>query len=190
MSVGWSEDALPLGTHACFYYSDEPSLRLTLDFVRTGLDRPGEFCVIFADDSRHDGLVGWLQDGYGGSVAERIGAGKLALIGGAPSIDELMAKIGGRLQQAMVDGNRVIRFLGFIAWGEKGWPDEASLLEFESRVNQVVTAFPAVIVCTYGVPTLEGSQLIYGGLQAHPVVFLNQRLISGNPFYVEPALEG
>ena len=186
VSVGWSADSLPIGTHACFYYSDEPSLQRTLDFIRVGLDSDREFCVIFADESRHEGLLRWLQDGYDGSVPDRLASGRLATIGGAPTIDELIAKIGARLDLAMQTGSEVIRFLGFIAWGQPGWPDEASLLEFESAVNNVVTAYPAVIVCTYGVPTLEGTQLIYGGLQTHPVVFLNDKAISGNPLYIAP----
>ena len=182
VTVGWSEEALPLGTHVCFYYSDEPSQRMTLDFLRIGLDAPREFCVIFADESRQQELSGWLQEGYEGSVSE--------LIGGAPTLDGLITKIGSRLQQAVAEGHTVIRFLGFIAWGEPGWPDEVTLLEFESRVNQVVTDFPAVIVCTYGVPRLEGSQLIYGGLQTHPVVVLNRKLVTDNPFYIDPQVEG
>ena len=190
VTVGWSEEALPLGTHVCFYYSDEPSQRMTLDFLRIGLDAPREFCVIFADESRQQELSGWLQEGYEGSVSELIERGKLALIGGAPTLDGLITKIGSRLQQAVAEGHTVIRFLGFIAWGEPGWPDEVTLLEFEARVNQVVTDFPAVIVCTYGVPRLEGSQLIYGGLQTHPVVVLNRKLVTDNPFYIDPQVEG
>lgn len=189
VSVGWSEETLPIGTHACFYYSDEPGLRRTLEFLRVGLDKPGDLCVIFADESRHEALLGWLQQGYSGSVQDRLAEGKLALIGGAPTTAELMARIGGRLDAAMKAGTRAIRFLGFIAWGQPGWPDEESLLFFESAVNNVVTAYPAVIVCTYGVPNLDGSQLINGGLQTHPVVFLNDRAVSGNPFYIAPARE-
>ena len=52
--------------------------------------------------------------------------------------------------------------------GKTRLPDEASLLEFERRVNDVVTAYPAAIICTYGVSHLTGASLIYGGLQTHP----------------------
>jgi len=104
VTVGWGEDSLPIGTHACFYYSDDATLRRTLDFLRVGLDADGEFCVIFADASRHPALLDWLQEGYQGSVEERLREGKLALIGGAPSAEQLMAKIGARLDQAVAAG--------------------------------------------------------------------------------------
>jgi hypothetical protein len=184
LSLGWNSDTVPMGTHACYYYSDEATLRQSLAFLRVGLDTPGEFCVIFADTSRFEQLLGWLQEGYAGDVRSLVDEGKLAVIGGASSLEDLVAKIGGRLDQATAEGHHLIRFLGFIAWGQDGWPDDLTLLEFESRVNDVVTAYPAVIICTYGVPRLSGDQLISGGLETHRVVMKDGRTVA-NPFYVE-----
>ena len=183
VSLGWSDSSVPLHTHACFYYSDEPTLRSTLAFLRVGLDAPEEFSVIFADVSRHEPLLSWLQEGYRGSVAAHLESGKLALVGGAPTREELLAGIAATLDRALAEGYRIVRFLGFIAWGRDGWPDESTLLQFESDVNSAVNAYPAVIICTYGVPTLSGSQLVHGGLITHPVVFLGNRVLTGNPLY-------
>jgi len=60
------------------------------------------------------------------------------------------------------------------------------LLEFESTVNQVVTAYPAVIICTYGVPKLPGTSLIYGGLKTHSLAAFEGAPFEANPFYVPP----
>ena len=155
-------------------------------FLRIGLDRESECNVIFADRSRHASLLAWLQDGYSGDVEDLIKRGRLVLIGGAPTGEELLANIATELDAVIARGSTLIRFLGFIAWGVDGWPDEASLLEFESKVNAAVMAYPAVIICTYGVPTLSGGQLIGGGLITHPVVFLNDRMLSGNPLHYDP----
>lgn len=185
VSLGWSESTVPLHTHACFYYADEPSLRRTLSFVRQGLDEQGTFNVVFADQCRQDELLGWLQDGYGGDVQRALAERRLAVIGGAPTREQLLASIGAELQAAVARGATLIRFLGFIAWGTEGWPDEDELLEFESQVNEAVMAFPAVIICTYGVPGLSGRQLVEGGLGTHPVVFLNDRVLHESPVYLE-----
>ena len=182
VSLGWVNRDLPLGTHMCFYYSDDAGLRNTLAFLRVGLDDPDAFCVLFADSSRFDELLAWLQDGYGGEIQSLVEVGKLALIPGAPTVDELTSNVGDRLDQAMAQGFRVVRFLGFIGWGKPGWPDEKSLLEFEARVNKVVTAYPAVIICTYGVPNLPGASLIYGGLLTHPVTMIGDD-IRESPHY-------
>ena len=183
ISLGWSGGTVPLHTHACFYYSDEATLRQTLNFLRDGLEEPGTFNVIFADQSRHQPLLEWLQDDHRGSVSDALESKRLAVIGGAPTREQLLGQIAGELDQAIARGASLIRFLGFIAWGEQGWPDEESLLEFESQVNDAVMAYPAVIVCTYGVPRLSGRQLVAGGLGMPPVVFLNNRVLDRSPLY-------
>lgn len=189
VALGWNDDTVPLHTHACYYYSDEATLRSSLGFLTAGVEEAGDLLVIFADESRFDQLKGWLQDDIGGGDIEQlITSGKLAMIGGAPTMDALVGKIGGRLDAGMEAGYKRIRFLGFIAWGEPGWPDDNTLLDFESKVNDVVMAYPSVIICTYAVPTLGGKQLIYGGLQTHPIVWLNDNRVNGNPFYVPPVV--
>ena len=182
VSLGWTDRDIPIGTHMCFYYSDDHGLKETLSFLRVGLDEAQTCCVIFADSSRFESLLGWLSEGYEGSFDPLLESNKLMVIGGAPTTAELVASIGARLDQAMADGYKLIRFLGFIGWGKPGWPDEASLLEFERRVNEVVTAYPAAIICTYGVPHLPGSSLIYGGLQTHPVTMIGDE-IRTNPHF-------
>lgn len=170
---------MPLHTHACFYYTDDATLRRSLSFLRAGLDAAGEFNVIFADESRHAELLDWLQDGYAGSVGDLLESGKLAMVGGAPTRDELLAGIARVLDAGLARGHRLIRFLGFIAWGAEGWPDEESLLAFEADVNGAIEAYPAVIICTYGVPRLNGRQLVEGGVGKHPVVLLDDRVLTG-----------
>lgn len=187
INVGWSDYAVPLHTHACFYYSDEQTLKRTLSFIRLGLDAEGEFNVIFADNSRHAGLLEWLQDGYKGDVQAALNERRLALVGASPTREDLLGNIARTLDSGLEVGNHVIRFLGFIAWGEPGWPTEDNLLEFESQVNDAVRHYPAVIICTYGVPQLVGRQLIEGGLLTHPVVFLNNRVLTDSPLYLDPS---
>jgi len=178
---------LPIGSHVCFYYSNEEVVQRSLAFLRVGLEAPEDFCVIFADRSRFESLTGWLQEGYGGDIQAEIARGKLALIGGSPTLEGLVSNIGATLDAAIKTGGyQRIRFLGFIGWGLPDWPDEDSLLDFESTVNEVVTAYPAVIICTYGVPKLPGTSLIYGGLQTHSRAAFDGGSFETNPFYVPP----
>ncbi len=186
VALGIGGETVPVRSHVCWYYSGEDQLRETLAFLRLGLASSTDFCVLFADEPRFEGLLGWLSEDLGRPAEGFIASGQLALIGGAPSIDLLTRSIGETLDRAVAAGYRVIRFLGFIAWGAPTWPDDSTLLEFEASVNEVVTAYPAVIVCTYGVPTLAGASLIYGGLQAHPQVVLDGDVVD-NPFYLRPA---
>lgn len=182
--LGWGDESLPIGSHVCAFHSDDEHLRRTMAFLRAGFDRPDDFGVLFADRSRFEPLLGRLQEGYEGSVTSLIDRRKLALIDGAPRVDLLVERIGQRLDQAMRDGYAIIRFLGFIGWNQPGWPDLDALVEFEYRVNEIISAYPAVIICTYDVLRLPGRSLIDGGLRAHPITILDNRVVRHNPFYV------
>jgi hypothetical protein len=182
--LGWRDERLPVGSHVCAFHSDDKRLRQTMSFLRVGFDQPADFGVLFADRRRFDTLAGWLQEGYDGSIESLIDRGKLALIDGAPRVEQLVERIGQRLDQAMQDGYGIIRFLGFIGWNQPGWPDLVSLVEFENKVNEIVTAYPAVIICTYDVLGLPGRSLIDGGLRAHPVTILGTQVVRNNPFYL------
>lgn len=184
VALGWSEERLVLGSHACVFHSDESGLKGTMAFLRAGLDRPEEFGVVFADQSRFSLLGGWLQEGYAGSVTRLMDRGKLAMIAGAATSDKLIEGIGARLDRAMGDGYKVIRLLGFIGWDQPGWPDTASIVEFERRVNAVVRAYPAVVVCTYDIPRLGGLSLMEGGLRNHQITIMGPRVVRDNPFYL------
>ena len=184
VALGWSDETLPLGSHACFYHSDDQTLKRTMAFLRVGLDNRKDFGVILADQGRHDALLAWLQEGYSGSVKSLIDRRKLALIDGNPDPEHLLRRIGHRLEQAMREGYSVIRLLGFIGWGRPGWPDTDSLIEFENRINQVVGVYPAVVICTYDVPRLDGRIVIDGGLRKHPITILAKQIVRANPFYL------
>jgi MEDS: MEthanogen/methylotroph, DcmR Sensory domain len=177
IELGFGGESMPIGSHVCWYYSGEEQLRETLGFLRLGLQRRDNFCVLFADHSRFEVLLQWLGSDMDEDPGGFLDRGQLVLIGGAPTTPELLAKIGARLDVAVALGYQVIRFLGFIAWGAPGWPDDEALLDFESQVNGVVTSYPAVIVCTYDVPILPGPTLIYGGLRSHPVAVLDGRVV-------------
>lgn len=184
VTLGWSSESLPVGSHVCAFHSDDDRLRQTMTFLRTGFDQPADFGVLFADRRRFDTLLGWLQQGYEGSIESLIGRGKLALIDGAPRVEQLMERIGECLDRAVRDGYGIIRFLGFIGWNQPGWPDLESLVEFEKKVNLVVRAYPAVVICTYDVLRLPGRSLIDGGLRRHPITILGDRVVRQNPFYM------
>ena len=184
VSLGWSRERLSIGSHACVFHSNESGLKESMAFLRVGLDEPDEFGVVFADKTRFASLTQWLQEGYAGSTASLVERGKLAMIDGAPNTEELIQKIGARLDQALADGFGLIRLLGFIGWDQPGWPDTTAIVEFEKQVNAVVRSYPAVVVCTYDIPRLGGLSLMEGGLRNHPITIMGNRIVRENPFYL------
>lgn len=179
VALGWSDDALPLHTHVCFTYSDEGTMRRTLAFIRVGLETPGDFCAILADQGRHRALAEQLQEGYAGDVQADLAAGRLALINGAAMPAAFAKGLAARLDAALLAGFARIRVLALLGWGLPGWPGTAELKRYEAAVNRAVARYPAVAVCTYHVPRLPGEVLLESGLGAHHMVQLDDRLVGG-----------
>jgi DNA-binding CsgD family transcriptional regulator len=185
--LGWGDDALPLGSHVCVLYTGTEVLSRVMAFMRTGLDLPHEFCSIFADRGQHERLLALLQQGYAGDVRSLLVRGKLALLPGAPTKADLLASLGRRFDQALAEGYRVIRLLGFVAWGEPGWPGDIELIEFEASVNEIIPAYPAVVLCAYRVGQIAWHTLVHAGLQAHPQVTLDAGAVRSSPLFTHPA---
>ncbi|MDQ6803285.1 MAG: MEDS domain-containing protein, partial [Acidobacteriota bacterium] len=72
-----------------------------------------------------------------------------------------------------------LRLLGNIGWGRSGWPDEADILVFETRVTAAIADLPCVVVCMYDVQNLPGRILVHGALEAHPLT-LRQNVVREN----------
>jgi hypothetical protein len=183
VSLGWSDEALPVHRYVCFYYADERTMHRSLSFIRVGLAIPGDFCMILADSRWHPALLDLLREGYAGDIDEHLGTGKLELADGAPTTNELTAAVGASFDRALASGLRRIRALGFLAWGRPGWPDVMALRQFEAAVNELVVRYPAVIVCTYWVPDLPGEILRESGLGNHPIVMIDDLMVGDGPFH-------
>jgi hypothetical protein len=175
--LGWSDERLPLHSVVSLYYSDEETLRRSLTFLRVGLAEPGTFCIVLADASRHQAMLDQLQEGYDGDLKQRVEEGKLAAGGGSPTFEDLARGMASRMDRALAEGYRRIRVLGFVAWGQAGWPDASALRLCEAEVNRMAAGYPAVIVCTYNVPHLPGHLMLERGLGNDPKIIINAPLV-------------
>lgn len=173
IALGWSSQTVPLHTYVAFYYSDDSAVSQSLAFLRVGLDEPGTFCAMLSDGSRHQKVKDQFQDTYEGDLDVLIATGKLALVGESPTFEDLAYSMVSRMDRAMEEGYERIRALGFVAWGQPGWPDISALKRCEAEVNRVAAAYPAVIVCTYNVPKLAGGVIVDTPIDG-PVIVINE----------------
>lgn len=171
--LGWSGQTVPLHSYVAFYYSDDSAISQSLAFLRVGLREPGTFCAMLSDRSRHQYMKEQFQAMYEGDLDELIRAGKLALVGESPTFEDLAYSMVSRMDRALKEGYVRIRALGFVAWGQPGWPDISALKRCEAEVNRVAAAYPAVIVCTYNVPKLAGGVIVETPIDG-PVIVVNE----------------
>ncbi len=69
-------------------------------------------------------------------------------------------------------------------WALADLPGADDLIEFETRVNYVVSKYPDMLICAYDL-TKFGASVVMDALRTHPVVIIGG-LLQENPFFVPP----
>ena len=181
--LGFADLEVDVPSHICLFYSDDDELRERLGFLAIALQDPTQVAVLFGRRERLTEILGYIATDHGRDTEKDLRDGHIVLVDGDPDAEKLIPKISAALDAAVARGAKLIRFLGFIGWGDLSWPSNAKLLEFESKVNAVVLSYPAVIVCTYNTAQLPGSVLIFGGIETHPFTIIGTTLCK-NPHYI------
>ncbi|HUQ42033.1 MAG TPA: MEDS domain-containing protein [Candidatus Limnocylindrales bacterium] len=181
--LGFGNREVPVPSHLCVFYYDDDELRSRFGFLRAGLEASDEAVVLFGTPERLEQITGYLAKDLRRDIAADLASGKLVLVGGAVDPDQLLGGIGEALTALKAKGIRLIRFMGFIGWGDERWPNMQQLLAFEATVNEAAAQFPAVVACTYNVNQLPGAILMMGGIATHPLTVFGSTLCE-NPHYV------
>ena len=182
-ALGFAELTVDVPSHICLFYSSDEELRQRLGFLAHTLDEPEQAAVLFGKQERLDQVLGYIGEDFGRDVAADLKAGRIVLVNGTRDPDALLAGIAVALDATIARGATLIRFLGFIGWGDMDWPLTEELMTFEAKVTEAVKSYPAVVVCTYNVEELPGSVLIFAGIETHPLTILGTTLCE-NPHYV------
>ncbi|HEV2249200.1 MAG TPA: MEDS domain-containing protein [Candidatus Limnocylindria bacterium] len=182
-TLGFGDLQVDVPSHVCLFYSSDEELRGRLGFLAHSLDDPAQVAVLFGKQDRLEQVLGYIGEDFGRDVAADLKAGHIVLVNGVHDPDALLGAIGAALDAAVARGTKLIRFLGFIGWGDMDWPASEDLMVFEAKVTEAVKSYPAVVVCTYNIEKLPGSVLIFAGIETHPLTILGTTLCE-NPHYV------
>ena len=181
--LGFAKLSVEVPSHVCLFYSNDDELRGRLSFLAGTLDDPEQVAVLFGKQDRLEQVLGYIATDFKRDVASDLAGGRIVLVNGARDADALLGGIAAALDATIARGATLIRFLGFIGWGDMDWPPTEDLMVFEAKVTEAVKAYPAVVVCTYNVEQLPGSVLIFAGIETHPLTILGTTLCE-NPHYV------
>ncbi len=92
-------------------------------------------------------MLGYIAQDGKREISSDLAAGRIVLVHGAPDIETIVTRITEALDDAVARGAKLIRFLGFIGWGDMDWPPEKDLMSFESSITETVNKYPAVVLC-------------------------------------------
>jgi hypothetical protein len=177
--------------HICaFFNSFDEQHRVLRPFIRDGF-ADGDKAYHYVDPQRQEEHLGWLAEA-GVNVDEVMSTGQLevrpweesTLRGGQFDVEIWLATFEEVLQSGPASGYGQTRFFGHMEWALTDLPGTEDLIEYETRVNDVIPKYEDTVICTYDL-TKFGASAVVDALRTHPVVIIGG-LLQENPFYVSP----
>jgi hypothetical protein len=182
---------LSCSCHACaFFHSREDEYRVLLPFVKDGIDA-GDKIFQVVDKAHQQERRRSLSDS-GIDVAAAEGAGQIEvrpweqayLRGGRFDQDAMLALIQEVLSEGRRQGFGLTRLWANMEWALEDMPGVHDIIEYETRLNDVLPRYDDVVVCTYDVTRFSAS-VVMDILRTHPQVIIGG-ILQENPFYVPP----
>jgi hypothetical protein len=177
--------------HVCaFFRNREEEYRVLLPLAKEGFER-GEKLYHIVDPEHRSERMRRLED-VGISPATARHPGQLqvraweetTLRGGRFDQEAMLVLLGEVLAGERANGRGLTRFWSNMEWALEDRPGVQSLVEFETRVNQILPKIDNLVVCAYDL-TKFGAGVVIDILRTHPLVIIGGYL-QENPFFVTP----
>lgn len=178
--LGIDEAYVSAGDHIGYFWENEAQFEEAIGFLGVGL-RGRDTCFVFGHDQANQKVLDLLRK-RGLDVDAFREKGRLQVLTGDESGEEMLAGVGAAFQAAIAAGAPLLRLLGNIGWRRPGWPGDDDILEFEAKVTAAAQQFPCIVVCMYDVQALPGRIILKGGFETHPLT-LRPAGICENPQY-------
>ena len=180
--LGIRDERVHAGAHIAYFWETEKEFSEAVGFLEVGFSN-GDHGVVFGHGEANARVIDALKR-RNVDVNRLEDTGRLVEIGGQPTGDATLAGIGATFQKMVDSGASMIRLLGNIGWGRKGWPCEDEILAFEAQVTRAALDFPCIVVCMYEISALSGRIMVHGAFETHPLTFCGN-VMRENTHYVE-----
>ena len=188
VSLGFTSERFPAGTHMCLIYSTESDRRAVIGkFLQSGV-AAHESVSYFADALSPAEVQEWLRDTHldlpetdGFSILD---ATATYCPGGTFVPGAMLATLRDVYTQATDAGYSNVRVSGEMSWALKGIPGSDRLMEYEALVNDVLVTHPVTAICQYDANRFSGA-MIFDVLKVHPMMVVRGQVVR-NPYYMKP----
>ncbi len=177
--------------HVCaFFHTQDEEDKVLIPFFKEGIDH-GEkaFCVL--DHKMRMHLIEKLRlAGIEVTLAEARGQLEVKkwdetyVRDGRFDQDAMLALIQGVLSQSAEQGFTLTRFVARMEWAREYEVGVNELVEYEARLNQVLSRFHDTVICVYSLEKFNAGAVM-DVLRTHPLVIIGD-VAAENPFYVAP----
>jgi hypothetical protein len=178
--------------HICaFFHSRDDEYDLLLPFIKEGLEHGDKAFHIVDPDLRHDHVhrletCGIDADQLESSKQLEIREWEHAYLrsDGAFNQDDMLNLIQEVLRNGSAEGFPLTRLVAHMEWSLQDRPGVDDLVEYESRLNEVLPLFDDPVICVYDLSKFSASTAL-DILRTHPMVIIGG-ILQENPFYMPP----
>ena len=182
-----------LGTsrHVCaFFNSVDESYRVLLPFIQGGFECGDKAVHVVNPDQRDDHLKRLAAVGIDAMAAQHSGRLELRtnvetyLRDGNFDPDRMLEVFEQLASDGAKSGFPLSRIVCQMDWAAEGQSHIDSLIQFESRVNDVWDRHDDAVICVYDLRSFSGDTVI-DIMRTHPMVIIGG-ILQQNPFFVPP----
>jgi len=176
--------------HVCaFFNSREEQNKVLMPFLKEGIERGEKILRIMDPHLRDEYLSAYRAGGIDVQAAEQNGQLEIKhwhetyLRDGYFDADGMVRL----LEEGLEEDRRkygLTRAVGNMEWALEPVPGVTDIVEYEIKLNQVVTKYPDPLVCCYDL-NKHSASVVMDILRTHPMVIVGG-VLQENPLYVPP----
>src|SRR5580658_4005100 len=161
--------------HVCaFFNSIDEEHRVLRSFVKDGLDRGEKATHVVDPEKRQEHLKRLAEAGI--NVQQAMAAGQLEVLPWSDAYvhdhrfdqDAMLAEVEGTIQSGASAGYAHTRLVGHhMDWALRDKEGVNNLVEYEARLNGVLSKYDDTVICTYDLSKF-GASLLVDIMQTHP----------------------
>jgi hypothetical protein len=191
ISLGFTEERFPAGTHICQIFADDDERRDSLlKFLLSGL-QAGERTSCFSDKTTEAIIAEFL--GSQGISCEEVRASGAFTLATTRDIyfqdnrfnpERMLGVLSQYYEDSIHQGYPAARVIGEMTAEVQDVLGGSRLLEYESKVSLLLRTHPVTSVCQYDARSFDGA-MIMDILKVHPFMVVKGSVVR-NPFFVPP----
>ena len=190
VNMGFTDKQFPAGTHMCLIYSNEEERKKIISKFLEGGNSSGEKVAYFADEMSPEQVKTWLNE-MGVEIPPEDKKDSFSVTSTADTYypdgtfkpESMLDNLKIFYKGAKDEGYLASRVSGEMSWTIKGIPGSDRLMEYESKVNDLLAEYPVTAICQYDVNKFDGST-IFLCLKVHPHMIVHGQIVK-NPYYMK-----
>ena len=191
VNMGFTNEKFPEGTHMCLIYNkEEERQKIISKYIKGGLSS-GQMVAYFAEDISKKETNKWLSE-MGIHLSDAKSTKGFSLQStfetyfprGKFDVDSMLENLKNFYLTSKEESYPAVRVTGEMTWALNEVPGSEDLMEYESKVNEVLKKYPVTAVCQYDANKFDGATILEC-LKVHPYMIVHGQIIQ-NPYYLNP----